>query len=216
VSAPGNDDGPGTKSEATTATATKQAVGDQVSARADLGAYLDLTHGITEGYLIAVAAGDPYLDPTGKYRHGKRQERAYPWPADAADAVSDLLRMATKADVFVCPYVMAGAQRAKWAAVSRMLVHADVDDDLDLEKVRSVGGFAVSSGTQGHAHAYVSLTESVTGPQHEALCRGLGRYLGAEDPKCSDNDLLRPPGTRNFKPTVTGGEPTAVEWAVRP
>jgi hypothetical protein len=213
---PGNDDGPGTGSGATTKLASQQANDPQSTAQADVPDFLDITLGVTEGYLIVVAAGGPYLDATGKYCHRKRQERAYPWPADAAEAVSDILEAAAWGDVFACPYVMAGPQRAKWAAVSRPLVHADVDDDLDLEKVHSLGGFAVSSGTQGHGHAYVALTESVTGPRHEALCRGLGRYLGAVDPKCSDNDLLRPPGTRNFKPTVTGGEPTRVEWAVRP
>ncbi len=33
--------------------------------------------------------------------------------------------------------------------------------------------------------------------------------------KISDNDLLRPPGTFNYKPTVAGGEPAPVE-AVEP
>ncbi|MCU1698268.1 MAG: hypothetical protein JWR34_4331 [Mycobacterium sp.] len=213
---PPNDGSPGTKSEATTKLASQQADTDhQVTARADLGTYLDVTLGATEGYLFVVAAGDPYLD-NGKYKHHKREERAYRWPADAESAVGDMLEVTAWGDVYVCAYPMAGAVRTKWAAVARTLVHADVDDDLDLEKVRNLGGFAVYSGTGQHAHAYVPLTESVTGPHHDALCRGLGRHLGAVDPKCSDNDLLRPPGTRNFKPTVTGGEPTAVRWAVRP
>ena len=45
--------------------------------------------------------------------------------------------------------------------------------------------------------------------QHEALCRGLAATLGG-DTKYSDNDLLRPPGTWNYKSAVDGGDPTPV------
>ena len=90
---------------------------------------------------------------------------------------------------------------------------------IDLEKLLTLGAFAVSSGTfcgdfdpddavdtealreHRHAHVYVSLTEPVTGPQHKALCHGLGKFLGAVDSKVCDNDLLRPVSTYNFKRT---------------
>jgi hypothetical protein len=213
---PPDDSSPGATSGATTTLASKQA-DTQVTALADIGAYLDVALDPTaEGFLIVVVGVDPYLDDNGKYKHGRRKEYPRPWPTDADTVAGDILAMAAKGDVFVCPYILTGPARNKGTAVSRKLVHADVDDNLDLEKVRELCGFAVYSGTRGHAHGYVPLTESVTVPQHEALCRGLGRYLGADDAKISDNDLLRPPGTRNFKSTVTGGQPTAVEWAVRP
>jgi putative DNA primase/helicase len=182
----------------------------------DIHDYLRACLGDAEGYLIVAFGSQPYLNGNGKYDHKHWQETAYAWPAKADLAEQDILRAAADSDVYVCPYVMPRERRTKWAAVARTIVHADVDGDLDLEKVRTLGGFAVGSGSHGHAHVYVALTESVSGPQHEALCRGLGCYLGAVDSKCSDNDLLRPPGTLNHKPTVTGGRATPVGWGERP
>ena len=46
------------------------------------------------------------------------------------------------------------------------------------------------------------LNRSVPPHQHEALCKGLAVYLGAKDPKFSDNDVLRPPGTNKKKDVV--------------
>jgi putative DNA primase/helicase len=187
----------------------------RIDRRTALHDYLTACLGDTEGYLHVAFGSDPYLD-NGKYKHRRWDERAYAWPAEADRAEGEILTASEQSDVYVCPYLMRGRKRAKWAAVAHILVHADVDTDLDLEKVRGLGGFAVSSGTRGHAHVYVSLAESVTGPKHEALCRGLGKFLGAVDTKCSDNDFLRPPGTRNFKPTVSGGAATAVGMEERP
>ena len=107
--------------------------------------------------------------------------------------------------------------RNKGEALARPLCHADIDGGLDLDLVRAIeGAFAVSSGTPGHGHVYVALTESVTEAQHEMLCRWLGERLGHADNKVSDNDVLRPPGTLNWKPTVDGGQPLPVVWAVKP
>ena len=125
--------------------------------------------------------------------------------------------VAPRNDVYVCTNLMWSDKRAQGAAVTHTLIHADKDTgQLDPEKVRAIDGFAVASGTPGHGHVYVQLSEPVTAAQHRVLCRALGDYLGGADAKISDNDVLRPPGTLNHKPTVTGGEPAAVEWLVRP
>jgi hypothetical protein len=117
----------------------------------------------------------------------------------------------------VCPYLMWSDKRAKGAAVARPQVHADIDHGhLDGEKVRAIDGFAVASGTPGNGHVYVALTESVPAHWHRALCRGLGDYLGGADAKISENDVLRPPGTLNHKPTAAGGDPAVVTWLVPP
>ena len=191
---------------------------------AKLRDYLQVTIGDTHGYLIVAYTADPYLDSGGGLKHRQRREHAYPWPADA-DAVQRDILDAWKSDVFICPYVMPTRKRAKGEAVARDKIHADIDDMIDAEKVRNVGGYAASTGTPGHAHVYVPLAEPVTSPQHEALCRGLGKYLGGADAKISDNDLLRPVGARNFKRTLPGSpdfipnfkmDPAEVEWLVPP
>lgn len=104
---------------------------------------------------------------------------------------------------------MKDASRTKGNAGQRVLIHADVDGDLDEQKVAQLGGFVVPGGTPGHGHVYVPLSWPVTPAQHEALCRGLSAHLGG-DHKYADNDLLRPPGTFNYKTNVDGGNPTAV------
>lgn len=144
------------------------------------------------------------------------RERPYAWPDEADQLVSDLLNMAASgADVYVCPNILRGKQRVMGSAVDRSLVHSDVDDPgLDAAKVVALGGFAVWSGTPGHAHAYVRLDRAVSVEEHERLCLGLRHLLGAKDARKRDNDALRPPGTLNFKGASSTG--AHVSWAVPP
>ena len=120
--------------------------------------------------------------------------------------------------MYVCPYLMRVDRRAKGMAVDHRKLHSDIDrepfDSAKAEKLDSIGGFAIASGTPDHVHADVPLSESVSVEQHEALCIGMGNYIGGADPgKISDNDLLRPPGTFNHKPRVFDGKPIApVRW----
>ena len=201
-----------------------------------LRVYLHTTLGDATGYLITATGTGGHLDANGKYRHTSWRERPYTWPAQAEKAVAAMLAAAPHSDVYVCPYVMKTPKRAKGTAVTHTLVHADIDRTepgeehrghpdlkhlrdgakridvlLDQLQVRyEFDGFAVSSGTPGHAHVYVPLTRSVTAAQHEALCRALTKHLGGDPGKISDNDFLRPAGTLNHKPTVHGNEPTPV------
>jgi hypothetical protein len=174
--------------------------------------YFTACLGQTPGWLIVAIGEGPHLED-GRYTHEKWSERAYRWPAHAAKAVGAIRAAGPTADVYACPYVMKDKHRLKGNAVTRQLVHADVDGELDAQAVESLGGFAVSSGTPGHAHVYVRLTYAVTAAQHGLLCRGLAEYLHA-DCKVSDNDLLRPAGTLNHKPAAAGGEPVLADWLV--
>ena len=110
---------------------------------------------------------------------------------------------AAGADVFCCPYLMKTRERTRGNAAWRQIIHNDVDNGLELAKVRKMGGFVVWSGSSGHAHVYVPLAYTVRREQHERLCEGLRGYLGGDD-KIRDNDLLRPAGSFNFKPTLQG------------
>jgi hypothetical protein len=52
---------------------------------------------------------------------------------------------------------------------------------------------------------------------HEALCKGLITYMNGDRSKHSDNDLLRPVGAYNLKPTVFENSPARrVHWMVKP
>lgn len=123
-------------------------------------------------------------------------------------------------DVYVCPYAHPGRHRSKGGAVARRHVHADIDGPLDLARVRFVGGIAVASGSvdadgKPHGHVYDRLNADVPPYVQEALCAGLGEFLSREywdESKVADNDVLRLPGTLNYKTDP----PRPVSWLVRP
>jgi hypothetical protein len=165
--------------------------------------------GDAQGWLCVAVGLKPYRDENGKYRHGDWNECAFRWPQQADNALTYIKKAAPLGDTYCCPYPMKDAHRAKGNAGQRVLIHADVDRDLDEDKVSLLGGFVVRSGSVGHGHVYVPLEWPVTPAQHEALCRGLAAHLGG-DAKFSDNDLLRPPGTFNYKSAVDGGDPSPV------
>ena len=182
--------------------------------RAPMRAYLDAVFNGAEGRIHT--ANGTAQRVGGEIKHPDFQGKHFAWPAEADAAIDRLTELAANQDVWVCPYLMWAGKRAKGAAVARWVIHADVDrDDLDLDKVRALGGFAVASGTAGHVHVYIPLARSVHAKDHRQLCEALRDHLGG-DSKISDNDLLRPPGTLNHKQTVAGGEPTAVRWLIEP
>lgn len=182
-----------------------------------LGDYLKAVFGETEGTAFVAVGSDPYVH-NGRYKHGGWEELSFTWPGESAALERAVTRgVQSGADVYVCPYLMEGRKRAKGAAVERTRIHAHIDGVMALGRVEDLGGYAVASGTAGHGHVYVDLDGSVPGPWHEALCRGLGVYMGDADAKVSDNDLLRPPTTLNHKPVAFGtGSAAGVEWLVRP
>jgi hypothetical protein len=180
----------------------------------DLRDYLDAVFGDTTGVLhIGVGFGGHYEN--GNYVFDEFVSPHYTWPDEADIAIREILTEAEDSDVFCCPYLMRDGHRAKDHVVSHELIHADVDHDLDPAAVAELGGFAVSSGSSGHAHVYVPLSFAVTAAQHRMLCRGLRDRLGGDD-KITASDLLRPPATLNHKSAANGGEPAAVTWLVPP
>lgn len=189
-----------------------------VTSRTDALRYLDAVFGTgTTGLAHLNVWSGQYAD-AGKYQHSDRVPVTYDWPVDRDRMAIEAVQAAVDgADVYVTPYLLAGPKRTKGTAVDRRLVHADIDGELDLAKVRALGGFAVGSGTPGHGHAYLALAEAVTVDMHTTLCRAFGNYLGDADAKISDNDLLRLPGTLNHKPTVfDDADPAPVTWLIEP
>ncbi|MBB2990261.1 hypothetical protein FHR72_001729 [Mycolicibacterium iranicum] len=172
-------------------------------------------YGDTAGFLH-VATGSGIYVKNGKPAHRDWSERCYEYPAQAGQAARDIAQGAPACDIYVCSSIMRGRTRTKGAAARRSLVHADIDAETKADLVRAVDGFAIASGTPGHAHVYVPVAEELTVTEFEALCRGLGDYFGGGDAKISDNDFLRPVGTFNHKPTLSGGEPSPVTWLVTP
>ena len=61
-----------------------------------------------------------------------------------------------------CPNILKTDRRSKGTAVTYRLLHSDADLQVDLSKVAAGGGFAVGSGSPGHAHVYVLLAREAT------------------------------------------------------
>jgi hypothetical protein len=180
--------------------------------------YFDTIFRDGSGWLHLAIGCEPYINAKGKYEFHNFAAISFPWPDPTINEVIDfLLKESEKVDIYVCPYLMQGDRRAKGMAVDHRWLHSDIDrepfDFAKAEKLDSIGGFAIESGSPDHVHAYVPLSDSVPIEQHEALCIGLGNYLGGADSKISDNDVLRLPGTFNHKPRVRDGKPIVpVRW----
>lgn len=181
-----------------------------------LDAVLGDAHGFVHG---AAGRGGRFVN--GSYQFENWESFSYSWPEERDDLVLAITSAPRTTDTYLCPYVLGSAsRRSKGTAVERRMIHADIDcgtfGDEAATSVRRLGGFAVASGSPGNAHVYVPLTDPVDVKEHEALCRGLGAYLGGADAKVSDNDVLRPVGTFNQKPVAHGGDPTPVTWSIEP
>jgi hypothetical protein len=164
----------------------------------------------------------PHFDTKGKYTHKSRQEGYQPRGAKDSELAAALAAESTVSDVFLCVSQMYGKNRTPGGVVARVVAHCDWDGDPTdtaecLSRVEAAGGFAVASGTVGHLQVYIPLAEPVGGDELTVLNRALRDYLppGA-DHKIQSNDVLRPPGTFNHKERARGGQPTRVEWALRP
>lgn len=177
---------------------SQDAVPTQFDARQQISEFFDLVFGPDDaGWLHCPTC--LWWDPQGQLLK-EWEENQCTWPDREAAIDWILERDAAGFDVYIVPNILSTDARLEGTAVSRRNAHADVDEGkFDPEKLARLGGFAVASGSPGNAHVYVRLSRSVSASEHAALCRGLKSYFGAKDPKISDNDVLRVPGTTNRK-----------------
>ncbi len=191
---------------------------------ADIRAFLEMLYGPGTGYCHVVYGRGWYRNDAGKLDHRIWSERigdrhAFRYPEQTDAIVAKILQLdATGADVYVCTGLMrTPTSRSKDNLIEGLwCLHADADHDhpLRIDVIRSVGWCAVGSGTAGHEHIYAPLSERIPGAQGEDLEDAMVDVLNA-DAKKRGNDVLRPPGTHNYKPTVDGGAPNPVVWSVR-
>ena len=181
-----------------------------------------MLYGGGTGYCHVAYGAEPYRNDKGKITHRiwseTRERHTYAYPDDADAAVAKVLELSDcDVDIYVATSLMrAATSRGKAQVASLWCLHADVDhSDLLLDGVADHGWCAISSGTPGHYHLYVPLSEPITQAQFRLLQDALVWLLNG-DAKKAGNDVLRPPWTRNFKPTVDGGDAVPVRWAVRP
>ena len=196
--------------------------GQSTSPEADVRLFLDMLYGGGTGFCHVVYGKDPYRDgdkpPRFRFWSEKHERHAFAYLDDADAAVAKVLELsAWGLDVYVSTSLMrTGVSREKTQTAGLWCLHADIDHTgLSLHAVAQLGWCAIASGTVGHYHLYIPLTEPITEALFQALQNPLVELVEG-DAKKAGNDVLRPPCTYNFKPTLDGGDPVPVKWAVRP
>ena len=180
--------------------------------------FLDAVWGSVKGYAhIAVGRGAT-RNNGGKYSHQTFQPMVFLWPQDSCAAMifmDDVVTQHGRDDLYICPNVLSTQQQG--TAVTHRLLHADADSGVDPSKVAALQGFAVASGSGGHAQVYVPVSRDVPLAEYDALQRGMRSYFNGDN-KIADNDLLRPVGSFNYKAVVLHelARPYPVEWIVKP
>lgn len=178
-------------------------------------AFLDAMWGGHQGWAALAYGHDGYWDANGKYQHAKEgwRPQSYRWPNERARILDDIAaRLASgRVDVYAAPLLRKHPKREKGNSAHYDLVWADADL-VDLAAIEPLCPMVVNSGRDGHAHVYVRLAADVSPEEREALARGLMAHAGDCDPKIADNDVLRVPGTLNFKTDPPG----RVTWHIPP
>lgn len=136
---------------------------------------------------------------------------SFEWPTEADALVRNVIQEdAAGQEVWYCVHLHSdGSNRNEGNAIERRRLHADIDEvtEENSRLVSELGAWVVYSGSPGHLHVYVDLSESVDRLTYNRLEDSLTKYLGA-DAKKRDNDILRIPGTGNKKYSP----PVPVEW----
>ena len=169
--------------------------------------YLHRTFGQDEGY-IALSFGDGYLE-NGVYKFSIWQFSTANWPVSTkwpmSDAEIDALdeevhkRVSEGQDIYICPMLRTEPMRVKWTGAGGRTVWADLDGGAHIPKQLEDYVTLIASGSLGHYHAYIQLYDFVDPQTIERLNKAFMKVSHADKGKWANNDVLRLPGTVNFK-----------------
>jgi hypothetical protein len=133
----------------------------------------------------------------------------YSWPEEAGKAVRYALDDARRGrEVYFCANLLTEKRRVKAAAAPVMALWADGDGAKVPPHLPQPT--AVVESSPGREHFYWRLTQPIAPEQAEALNKRLAYAIGADKSGWDLGQLLRVPGTPNFKypdhPVVTISE----------
>lgn len=147
------------------------------------------------------------------------RERIFEYPRQAAEMASAASELAAGADVYYCTTLRSTASRklVESECVAAVWIHADVDGRVELAPDLLPEAYIVGSGTPGHGHVYLKVTEALSANEFRQLGRGLRDHLRAAgldvDNKVAANDILRIPGTLNHKTDPATDVAVILEWS---
>lgn len=170
--------------------------------------YLDEMFGERKGYVSIVYGHNPRTTKP-RFAEDDWQPKYYKWPSQRDDLIEDVDNALNHPDVidenieiFICPALRKTPERTRGSHAPLFWVWADMDHkptEDQIDRINHLGGMTVLSGSDGHRHVYLPLDKPVTAVLHKALCLALKDALGAKDSKIAENDLLRLPGSLNWK-----------------
>lgn len=167
-----------------------------------------------EGY-VAITYGHNPRTTKPRFAPGDMRQKFYRWPDEFDKLLGDVDNVLNaessrheNVEVFVAPSLRATPSRRHGTNAPLYWVWADLDGSPtrdELDRVNALGAMTVLSGTPGHRHVYLPLARPVSVRTHSALCRALRAAINKDrrlaDDKIAENDLLRLPGTLNWKST---------------
>jgi hypothetical protein len=170
--------------------------------------YIETMFGERKGYVSVVFGHNPRMSKPRFADHDFRPE-FFKWPEEKIDLVQKVDEALNSeetrhenVEVFICPALRKEPSRRAGTQAQLYWVWADLDHsptDDQIERINHLGAMTILSGTEGHRHVYLPLTKPVSSVHHKALCIALKETIGAKDSKIAENDLLRLPGTINWK-----------------
>lgn len=147
----------------------------------------------------------PQEQPSGQSE--RIEQRWFRWPDETDRAIAWIEDMGPRYALYWNPFLRTECERRKGNALGHRWLWLDLDGPPgDADLVAELGGITIRSGRPGHTHLYIALSQALDADAWHSLARALRDAVGgAADPKIADNDLLRLPGSLNFRtdpPTV--------------
>jgi len=122
----------------------------------------------------------------------------YQWPQQKEELHAYIQTSSREGDVYISPSMFSEKSSKKSAVKATRVAWVEFDGKTSDWKGLPKPNLIVQSSTEDHLHCYWRIPES-TGPVVEEINRRLTYYLGADSSGWDSCQVLRPPGSLNWK-----------------
>ena len=123
-----------------------------------------------------------HFDENDKYKHHSFTESWFDLAGRRITLPARSSGQPTQGDVYIGTCLYDHRRRAKNTAASRHTIHVDVDGGTWIwTRSGEFGGFAIGSGSPGHGHVYVPVSENPTPAEFAILTRPPRNILARQD-----------------------------------
>ena len=150
--------------------------------------------------------------PKGSKNHsGKWEEKVFKWPTDI-DSIKEYIRESHKAgyDLYWCPSILEKNRRIKDNISNMSVLYADLDEVNPNNIPANLRPSVAWSSSPNRFAAVWFLDKSLPANEAELLNKSLTYFIGADKGGWDLTQVLRIPGTRNFK--YEGNPPGKLLW----